>query len=108
MEKAIEKFIDRLGIRLEIKRNSKIYYIKDGPSICVSITAYYKNKKEYEQHHCYTFNLSEKDVSYEQGNKMTELDNGIFHYLGNGPDVDKYFESKARELAKEFFMNQYF
>jgi len=108
MENAIEKFIDRLGIRLEIKRNSKIYYIKDGPSICVSITAHYKGKKNYEQYHCYTFNLNKKDVSYESGNNLIELESGIFSYLGNNPEVNKYFESKARELAKEFFMNQYF
>ena len=105
MDKAIEKLIDRLGILLEIKRISKIYYVNDGPSVCISITAYYKNKKEYEQHHCYTFNMSKKDVSYEQGNKISE---GIFRSLGIGPEVDKYFERKAREFAKDFFMEQYF
>ena len=105
MDKAIEKLIDRLGVLLEIKRVSKIYYVKDGPSVCLSIIAYYKNKKEYEQHHCYTFNPNKKDVSYEQGNKISE---GIFRSLGIGPEVDKYFERKAREFAKDFFMEQYF
>ena len=108
MEKAIEKFIDRLGIKLEIKRASKIYHTKGGPSICVLITAYYKDKKNYEQYHCYSFNLDKKDVSYESGNNSIKLESGIFSYLGNNPEVNKYFERKSRELAKEFFMNQYF
>jgi hypothetical protein len=108
MDRAIEKFIDRLGIRLEIKRASNIYYTKDGQSICVLITAHYKGRKNYEQYHCYTFNLNKKDVSYESGNSLIELEGGIFSYLGNNPEVNKYFERKVRELAKEFFMNQYF
>ena len=72
------------------------------------ITAHYKGKKNYEQYHCYTFNLNKNDVSYESGNNLIGLESGIFSCLGINPEVNKYFERKARELAIEFFMNQYF
>ena len=66
MEKAIEKFIDRLGIKLEIKRASNIYYTKGGQNICVLITAHYKGKKNYDKRNT----IRERDL--DRQNKFGE------------------------------------
>lgn len=91
-----------MGITYEIEQ-SRTHTHRGRQSVCYSIYAFHKDKKEYEQHHCY----SEKGggVVYEEGNEVIGPGDGIFAYLGMNSYVRKYFENKTRELAKEYFSN---
>lgn len=103
MESVIEKFMETMGITYDIEQTRRLIYAGK-PSACYTATAYYKGKKEYEQHHCYS-RRSDGTIIYEEGNEVIGPDKGVFVYLGTNPDVRRFFEVKARQMAKQFLEN---
>ena len=102
MSSVVEKFMNTMGITYDIELDRG--GISRGERfICYKVVASYKGKKEYEEYHCY--NVRRGSVHYDEGNQVIGPSQGIFAYLGMDSDVRKFFETKTRQLAKNFFDN---
>lgn len=71
--------------------------------VCYKVVAFYKGEKDYEEYHCY--NVRRSEVRYYGRDEIIGPSKGVFAYLGMDSDVRKYFETKTKKLAKNFFSN---
>jgi len=69
---------------------------------CVRVKAYYLRKQIMVQYHCYE-TTNHGIITYAEGNKIMGPDEGIFSYLGEDDNIERYFEEKSREFVKKYF-----
>lgn len=101
---AIEKFIETMGIKVDYVVERDFITSKGKRYACIGVHAFYKKQETYTQYHCYeTTNTG--IITYEEGNEVRGVGDSIFAYLGDDRDVDRYFEEKARNFAKNVFEN---
>jgi hypothetical protein len=105
---ALEKFIDRMGIKVSLKTRPVIlvanprkpFNAPSVPRICVEISVQYKGESQYEQVHCFVLNdLGE--LQYKEGDRSVSISDGVLSYLGDNKKVDEYFDQLARKKALE-------
>ena len=101
---ALEKFINTMDLRVIIEISRKGHNKFSGKFVCCHILVTKDENVEYSQYHCYT--LNKDGIKYVEGNQEIGVRDGIFAYLGDDKRVDNYFESKTRQLAKEYFGNK--
>lgn len=92
--------MDAFGITYTIEPIS--YYIQTGrPTCCVLIHVKRGEQTEYRQYHCYSLKR-DGNLKYEEGNVTQHIHQGVLAYLGMDREIDNYFDSKAREVAKDY------
>lgn len=99
---ALEKFMDSFGITntLEIKR---IYMESGNPACCVLVTVSRKEQPEYRVYHCYSLKPTGR-LKHEESNETKGIHQGVLAYLGMDREIDHYFETKAREMANNYLI----
>lgn len=98
---ALEKFINRLGLKVTIELNSTGLKQTWGKFVCCHVVVSRNKKIEYSQYHCYVPGID--GPKYLEGNQEKGVRDGILAYLGDDKRVDNYLESKTRRLAREYF-----
>lgn len=102
---ALEKFIDTMGLNVSITTKGAGFNKSTGKKfVCYKILVSKDNNIEYAQYHCYSKGLLEPQ--YLEGNETKAIKDGILAYLGDHVKVDNYFESKTRQLAKEYLFSE--
>ena len=96
---ALQKFMRTLGMTdsLEISRE---YYSGRQNNCCIRVEVRRDGKEEYIQYHCYSLR-SNGNIKYEEGNEVLGIQDGVLAYLGMDREIDNYFETRARELARK-------
>lgn len=100
---ALEKFMDSFGITydLDIRR----IYVENGrPACCVLVTVSRNEQTEYRIYHCYSLKPNGK-LKYEETNETKGIHQGILAYLGMDRQIDHYFETKARDMANKYLVD---
>jgi len=98
---ALEKFINRLGLKVTIELNSTGLKQSWGKFVCCHVLVSRKDEIEYSQYHCYVPGI--EGPKYSEGNEVKGVREGLLGYLGEDRKVDNYFESKTRKLAQKYF-----
>ena len=97
----IEKFIKSMNITTDIEEG-RSGFNRGTRYCCFRVEARLDNIEEYIQYNCYSRHYSGK-IQFEEGNTVKDINEGIFVYLGMDKEVSKYFESKTREMARNWF-----
>jgi hypothetical protein len=95
----MEKFMERMGIDIQIASMREFISSRGRKNICVGLIAYYKNKPTYSVYNCYDITNTGL-ISWEEGNFEIPASDGIFKYLGANRFVDKYFETMTRNFLE--------
>lgn len=98
---ALEKFINRLGLKVTIELNSTGFNKTWGKFVCCHVLVTRKGEVEYSQYHCYVPGIN--GPKYSEGNEVKGVREGVLAYLGDDHKVDNYFEQKTRILAQNHF-----
>ena len=99
---ALEKFMDSFGITYTIEI-ARTYRERVKPVCCLRILVERKGQPEYLQYHCYSLK-SNGDLKYVEGNEIKGIHQGVLAYLGMDREIDNYFDLKAREIAKDYLI----
>ena len=97
---SVVKFLNRIGAVVDIQMTKEYRNRQGNKVVCMTIEVIYKGKTNYLQHHCY--HMKHGKITYEEGNKVIGVNDGILAYLGNEKDVDNYFDALARNEAKKY------
>jgi len=102
---ALEKFINTMGLNVSITMKGTGFNKSTGKKfVCYKILVSKDNNIEYAQYHCYSKGSFEPQ--YIEGNEAKAIKDGVLAYLGDHIKVDNYFESKTRQLAKEYLFSE--
>lgn len=102
---ALEKFINTMGLRVSITTKGAGFSKSNGKKfVCYKIVVSKDDNLEYVQYHCYSKGITEP--KYMEGNEAKAIKDGVLAYLGDHDKVDNYFESKTRQLAKEYLFSE--
>lgn len=98
---ALEKFMKTMGLKysIEIDRDGISHGVK---WVCISVSVTRGKNQEYLVNHCY-HRRRDGDLVYAEGNRILDIRDGILNYVGEEEKISRYFEVKARELAKNYF-----
>jgi hypothetical protein len=98
---ALEKFMRTMGLKysIEIDRHGISHGIK---WVCISVSVTRGENQEYLVNYCYN-RRKDGDLVYAEGNRILDIRDGILNYIGEEEKISRYFEVKAKELAKKYF-----
>lgn len=102
---ALEKFMNTIGATYSVTL-SKEYYFQGKKNCCVKVEVKRDKEWEYIKYHCYSLK-NDGSLSFEGGNTVMGVKDGILSYLGMDEEVNDYFTNKARELAKKCLEKTY-
>lgn len=98
---SIIKFLNRIGAIVNIELERQYMNRQGNQVVCMKVEVKLKGKTNYLQYHCYT--IKNGKITYDEGNEVVPIKNGILAYLGNEKDVDNYFDVLTRTEAKKYF-----
>ena len=99
---ALEKFMKTMNIDVHYEIERSFINSSGKRYACVGVLAYYMRKQTMVQYHCYE-TTNQGLITYSDGNQVMGPGDGIFSYLGEDDNVERYFEEKAREFVKKYF-----
>jgi hypothetical protein len=98
---SIIKFLNRIDATVNIELERRYRNRQGNQVVCMKVEVKFKGKTHYLQYHCYS--MKNNKITYDEGNEVVPIKNGILAYLGNPNVVDNYFDELARTEAKKYF-----
>lgn len=98
---SIIKFLNRIDATVNIELERRYMDRQGNQVVCMKVEVKFKGKTHYLQYHCYS--MKNGKITYDEGNEVVPIKNGILAYLGNEKDVDNYFDALTRTEAKKYF-----
>ena len=100
--KAFEKFMDTLGITYTIGLSREGRDPSNGEKfVCFKVDVRRGEELVYSIYNCYE--LSRGQVWFASSNEIISVSNGFLAFFDDGKSISKYFESKTRDMAKDYF-----
>lgn len=106
MNESIEKFIDAMNLKVEIRKVRDFRDLRNNnPGACFQVLVWGPDGKiELAQYHCYVKKMN-GSLKYDESNDSKGPREGIFAYLGDDEGVSRYFEALTRKAAKDYLEN---